>query len=63
MKISKDDILEHLRGKGMSDQADKAATELPDQVDTEDDAHKGLLSKFGADAGELKDKLGGLGKF
>jgi hypothetical protein len=61
MNISKDQILEFLRQQGQHGQADQAATELPDQVDT--DQHAGLLSKFGIDPSALLGKLGGgLGK-
>ncbi len=62
MKIDKEQVVEHLRSLGKSDQADKAQQELPDQVDTDDDSHQSLLSKFGADPSALKDKFGGLGK-
>lgn len=62
MQIDKDQILEHLRSQGKTDEADKAQQELPDKVDPDDDSHKSMLSKFGADPSELKDKLGGLGK-
>ena len=57
MNISKDQILQLLKDKGQHDQADQAAAELPDQVDT--DQHAGLLSKFGIDPKELLSKLGG----
>lgn len=61
MKIDKDEVLSHLRGMGKNDEAEKAQHELPDQLDTDDEAHKSMLSKFGADIGGLKNKLGGLG--
>ena len=57
MNISKDQILEFLRQQGQHGQADQAATELPDQVNT--DQHAGLLSKFGIDPKALLGKLGG----
>jgi hypothetical protein len=57
MNISKDQILQFLKDKGQSDQADQAANELPDQVDT--DQHAGLLSKFGVDPKDLLSKFGG----
>jgi hypothetical protein len=71
MEIPKEAILEFLRERGDSDQADEAERELPDQVDTERDS--GLLSRFGVDPQELlamaeripglKEKLpGGLGE-
>jgi len=60
MEIPKDKILELLRERGQSDQADQADRELPDQVDTNE--HAGLLSKFGLDPQELASKLpGGVG--
>jgi hypothetical protein len=62
MKIDKEQVLEHLRSLGKTDQAQQAQQELPDQVDTDDTGHQSLLSKFGADPAELKDKVGGLGK-
>lgn len=61
MKLSKDQVLEHLRSQGKSDEADRAQQELPDEVDTDDDSHKSMLSKFGANPSDLKEKLGGLG--
>jgi len=59
VNISKDQILQFLRDRGDHAQADQAASELPDQVDT--DEHAGLLSKFGIDPQALLGKLGGLG--
>ena len=64
MNIDKDTILQFLRGNGQHEQADQAAQELPDQVDT--DQHAGLLSKFGINPAELIAKFtggsgGGLG--
>lgn len=57
MNISKDQILQFLKDKGQTQQADQASAELPDQVDT--DQHAGLLAKFGLDPQELIGKLGG----
>ena len=65
MNIDKDQILQLLRSQGKNDQADKAQGELPDQVDTDNDQHAGMLSKYGIDPsslGGLGGKLGGLGK-
>jgi len=60
MQIPKDKIIEMIRSRGDHDQADKANSELPDQVDT--DQHGDLLSKFNVDpsrlGGGLGDKLG-----
>ncbi len=61
MNISKDQILQLLRSQGQHDKADQAAGELPDQVDTDNPGHAGLLSKYGIDLGSLGDQLGGLG--
>jgi hypothetical protein len=57
MELPKDQILQFLKDRGDSDQADRAEKELPDQVDTDRDA--GLLSKFGIDPQELISKFGG----
>ena len=65
MNIDKDQILQMLRSQGKNDQADKAQGELPDQVDTDNTQHAGMLSKYGIDPsnlGDLGGKLGGLGK-
>jgi hypothetical protein len=55
MQIPKEQILEFLRSRGDSAQAEQADRELPDQVDTE--KQSGLLEKLGINLGEL----GGLG--
>lgn len=57
MQIPKNQILDFLRSKGDSSKADQANSELPDQVDTDQDA--GLLSKFGIDPKQLMGGLGG----
>ena len=65
MNIDKDQILQLLRSQGQHDQASQAESELPQQVNTENTEHAGLLSKFGIDPsnlGGLADKIGGLGK-
>ncbi|WP_375490477.1 hypothetical protein [uncultured Jatrophihabitans sp.] len=62
MNIDKDQILQLLKSQGDHDKAAQANDELPDTVDTDDDGHKNLLSKFGVDPSSLGDKLGGLGK-
>jgi hypothetical protein len=59
MNIDKNTILDLLRGNGRHDDADRAATELPDQVDT--DAHAGLLEKFGINPADLIAKFTGGG--
>ncbi|QNK83531.1 hypothetical protein H7F38_04840 [Nakamurella sp. PAMC28650] len=59
MNFDKDTILQFLHGNGQHEQADQAATELPDQVDT--DQHAGLLSKFGINPADLISKFTGGG--
>lgn len=60
MQIPKDKVIEMIKSRGDNDQATKAESELPDQVDTDKD--KGLLDKFGVDpsslGGGIGDKLG-----
>jgi hypothetical protein len=63
MKIDKDQILDMLRGSGKHDQAEQAKSALPDTVDTDDPKHSDVLSKLGINLDDIKDKLGGLGKF
>lgn len=58
MNIPKDKIVEMIKSRGDSDQAEEANSELPDQVDTDKD--KGLLEKFGIDPSSLGN-LGGMG--
>ena len=63
MQLDKNMILDLLRDRGQQDQADQAAQQLPDQVDTDRDA--GLLQQFGIDPQELVQKFmsgGGLPK-
>ena len=65
MNIDKDQILQLLRSQGKNDHASQASNELPDQVDTDNTDHAGMLSKYGIDPsnlGDLGGKLGGLGK-
>jgi hypothetical protein len=64
VQLDKNMILDLLRERGQQDQASQAEQELPDQVDTDQDA--GLLQKFGLDPQELVQKFmggGGLPKF
>jgi hypothetical protein len=64
LQLDKNMILDLLRERGQQDQASQAEQELPDQVDTDQDA--GLLQKFGLDPQELLQKFmsggGGLPK-
>ena len=59
MQLDKNMILDLLRERGQQDQADQAAQQLPDQVDT--DQHAGLLQQFGVDPQELVQKFMGGG--
>jgi hypothetical protein len=60
VQIDKQQILEFLRNRGDQQQADQAASELPDQVDT--DQHGDLLGKFGINPQELMSGgIGGIG--
>ena len=64
MQLDKNMVLDFLREQGKQDQADQAAQQLPDQVDT--DQHANLLQQFGLDPQELIQKFlggGGLPKF
>jgi hypothetical protein len=60
MNISKDQIIQLLESQGKHDQAQQAAQQLPDQVDTDNHDHASLLSKFGLDPGKLGGGLGNL---
>ncbi len=59
MQIDKQMVLDLLRQRGDSGQADQAQSELPDQVDT--DQHAGLLEKFGLSPQDLIAKFMGGG--
>jgi hypothetical protein len=59
MNIDKAQILQLLRSQGDDSKAQQADQELPDQVDTDQDA--GLLAKFGIDPMELVKQFGGGG--
>ena len=59
MNIDKDTLLNLLHSNGQHSEADQAATQLPDQVDT--DQHAGLLSKLGVDLPALLAKFTGGG--
>jgi hypothetical protein len=57
VQIDKSTILGLLRERGQQDQANQAEQELPDQVDTDQDA--GLLQRFGVDPQELLQRFTG----
>ncbi len=59
MQIDKAQIIDLIKSRGDHDQAKQADSELPDKVDTDQD--KGLLDKFGINAGDLAKKIPGLG--
>jgi hypothetical protein len=60
MKIDKSQIIDMLKNKGDDDKASQAESDLPDQVDTDQDKDK--LDKLGIDPKDLMGKLpGGLG--
>ena len=62
MQIPKEQSLELLRSRGDQQKANQAESELPNQVDTDQDA--GLLDRLGINPGDLLGQLGGgdLGK-
>jgi hypothetical protein len=62
VQLDKNMILDFLRERGQQDQAAQAEQQLPDQVDTDQDAN--LLQQFGIDPQELIQKFmgGGLPK-
>ena len=55
MNIDKDTILNMLRSNGQDADADRAQQDLPDQVDTDQDA--GMLQRFGINPADLIAKL------
>jgi hypothetical protein len=63
MEIDKAQIVEMLRQRGDTDEADQAQSDLPNKVDTDKDS--GLLDKYGINVQDLMGKLpggfGGLG--
>jgi hypothetical protein len=61
MNINKDQIIQLLESQGNHDQTQQARQQLPDQVDTDNAQHAGLLSKLGVDTSNLGGLLGGLG--
>ena len=60
MMIDKQQILDLLRNQGRQDQAQQADSELPDQVDTDQDA--GMLQRFGINPADLIAKFTGGGE-
>jgi hypothetical protein len=62
VNVSKDQIVQLLETQGDHGKAQQASQQLPDQVDTDNPQHAGLLSKLGVDKDSLGGQLGGLGK-
>ena len=59
MKIDKQELIKLLRTQGDNDTADKAESELPDEIDTDRDG--GALAEVGLDETQLRAKLAGGG--
>jgi hypothetical protein len=57
VKIAKQELVRLLRTEGDNDTADKAESELPDEVDTDGDADR--LESIGLDRSQLQAKLAG----
>lgn len=57
MEIPKSMVIERIRSKSGAERANEADNELPDKVDTENDA--ALLEKYGVTPDELNDALRG----
>jgi len=57
MEIPKAMIVERIRSELGAEKANEADGELPDKVDTEENAD--LLQKYGLDPGQLTDIAGG----
>jgi hypothetical protein len=57
VKIAKQELVRVLRTEGDNDTADKAESQLPDEIDT--DADEGQLAAIGLDRTQLQAKLAG----
>ncbi len=57
MNMDKEQIVQFLKDKGHDQQADEAARELPDRVDT--GQHADLLARHGVDLNDLTERFGG----
>ena len=60
MLIDKDQMIQLLKDKGNTEQADQAQGQRPDTVDT--DQHSDLLAKLGIDSSDLSSIQGIAGK-
>ncbi|WP_434992568.1 hypothetical protein [Arthrobacter sp. Ld5] len=61
MNIDKAQIIDLLKSQGKNDDAERAQSELPDQVDP--GQHADLLARFGINPKDLLGKIPGLGGF
>ena len=59
MQLDKQELLKVLRTEGLNDIADKAESQLPDRVDT--DQHQSELDSLGLDRTQLMAKLAAAG--
>ena len=59
MQMTKDKIVEMLRGQGEADKASRAERDLPDEIDLERD--QVVLDELGLDPKELLQRFGGEG--
>ena len=57
MRIAKQELVRVLRTQGDNNTADKAESQLPDEIDT--DGHADQLAAIGLDGGTLQAKLAG----
>ena len=57
MEIDRQEIVDQLRGRNEDEVADRAERELPEQVDTDDDA--ALLHQLGINPADLIGGIGG----
>lgn len=57
MQIDKQEIIQMIQSRGDYDKATQAESELPEQIDTDQDS--GLLSKFGINPSDLFGVAGG----
>jgi hypothetical protein len=57
VEIPKAMVVERIRTQSGPDKANQADNELPDKIDTDTDAE--ALKKYGLDANELREDLGG----
>jgi hypothetical protein len=56
-EIPKAMVIEQIKSRSGAEKANEADKELPDKIDTDNDA--GLLEKYGISADELRSQFGG----